>query len=87
MYPRIGNAYPYDTIIQETYDSTPVLYGALKGQQRRFFPSDQCACRQTIKGKPMKGCYPTQLCGDCRLDKAAECVAQHSNNTFTSAVS
>lgn len=73
MYQKIVNAYPNGTI--ETYDSTPVLYGALKGQQRRYFPSDKCACRQTIHGKKMKGCYPTQLCGDCRLDKAAECVA------------
>jgi hypothetical protein len=23
--------------------------------------------------KAFNGCYPTQLCGDCRLDKASEC--------------
>ena len=70
MYPKINVAYHnHPHIIIENYDSTPNLYGALKGNTRKcFYLRDLCACRKTIRGEKINACIPIQFCSDCNLN-------------------
>lgn len=62
MYCQINNAY------KEDFGSAFSIYGALKGQQRVYYPENKCYCKQTIHGKKVDGCLPVQKCGDCKLN-------------------
>jgi hypothetical protein len=71
MYVKIEEAYNHhhSQIYIENYDSTPNLYGALKGNTRKcFYPRDLCACRQTIRGEKVNACLPINFCKDCNLN-------------------
>lgn len=71
MYVKIAEAYNHhhSQIYIENYDSTPNLYGALKGNTRRcLYPRDLCACKQTIRGEKVNACLPINFCKDCNLN-------------------
>jgi hypothetical protein len=71
MYAKISQAYHNNEShnITENYDSTPNLYGALKGNTRRcYYPRNLCACRKTILGERVNACIPVNFCSDCNLN-------------------
>lgn len=53
MYCQINNAY------KEDFGSAFSIYGALKGQQRVYYPENKCYCKQST-AKKSTGVYPSK---------------------------